>query len=609
MNKDYKGINCNNYILFINENKQIRDLSQITYRILSFIIYSNIFFNYLLEYISTNDLKEKQLIPIKEESFQGEFTDKYDDEGYSAENWEDYRLQIFENRSKDRTIDDIIYILKTNWELLAKALEKENIINIQCFMNLIFDGLNNMIKNSKGMKTPEERREFENEFNKFINNVIQNYTHLSENYLKLANIYEGTSKDPVLGFPPNSDELYPYLYDLFSIKSVSKEGINDIINSIENAYDLYPALTNYLHTNEETIEYLQNINLMNEFVLFTIQNYSYQIDRETAKNLKMSSEVRNEKIPETAYENFKKAFNENKIYLKELQYNCHSLNNVVKIQELDEKKDPSLPLSSFLIDNGEYGHGMQIAAVYQDFSRIQNKFLQNIKPKIEKIDRLNNLAKKMEEEIPPQKAKKCNVITFKIASENYNSFLEMLLIYSYKDNYGNIKYDLNAIENELEVILLPEKRLFDDNIYVIYQYESFRDNNSSIIPDFCKNFPQIELFENEKQELYHFIKNQNSNDSNKKILFSIQLLIFYLRDKNKKEIGENKTIKEILNDKILPNYIHLSEETTDLFNRTNFTLFKLFSIYEYFELLCYDDFLNNTVNDYKEVIPEDKFLN
>ena len=156
-------------------------------------------------------MKEKKLIPIKEELFQGEFTDKYDDEGYSAENWEDYRLKIFENRNKDRTIDDIIYILKANWELLAKALEKENIINIQCFMNLIFDGLNNMIKNSKGMKTPEERRKFENEFNDFINDVIQDYTHLSENYLKFANIYEGTSKDPVLGFPPNSDELYPYL--------------------------------------------------------------------------------------------------------------------------------------------------------------------------------------------------------------------------------------------------------------------------------------------------------------------------------------------------------------------------------------------------------------
>ena len=37
---------------------------------------------------------------------------KYNDEGYSAENWEDYRLKIFENRNKDRIIDDIIYLLK-----------------------------------------------------------------------------------------------------------------------------------------------------------------------------------------------------------------------------------------------------------------------------------------------------------------------------------------------------------------------------------------------------------------------------------------------------------------------------------------------------------------
>jgi hypothetical protein len=48
---------------------------------------------------------------------------------------------------------------------------------------------------------------------------------------------------------------------------------------------------------------------MNEFVLFTIENYSYQIDRETAKNLKMSDEVRNGKIPKKAFENFNKAIN------------------------------------------------------------------------------------------------------------------------------------------------------------------------------------------------------------------------------------------------------------------------------------------------------------
>ena len=605
INKDYKGINCNNYLLFINENKQIRKLSQISYRILSFIIYSNILFNYLLEYISLNDLKEKKIIPLKEEIFKGELTkSKLDD--FSSGAWDTYRIEILKNRDKDRNINDIIHILNINWQLLKKSLEKENINNIYCFMNIIFNEINKIIKNSKEMKTTAERLEFEEEFNKVVKENVINYNKLSENYLKICNIYEGTSKDPILGFPQNIEDKYPYLYDIFSIRTVSKEGIIEIVDSIEKSNDLYPALYYYLQTNEDSINYLQNINLMNEFVLFTIENYSYQIDREKAKNIKMSSEVKNGKIPLGPFNNFKLAFNDHGIYLKELQYNCISLKEIKK-QKLDEVNDPSLALYSFLIDNGDFSNGMQIAAVYQEFSKIQNTFLQNIKPKINKIERLKYLVKKMDDKIPPQKAKKCNIISFKIASENYNSFLQMLLLYSYKDTFGNIKYDLNAIENDLESILLPEKKIFDDNIYVIYQYESFRNNNSLVIPNFCENFPQIELNEKEKQELYHFRNNQESRDSNKNILFSIQLLIFYLSDKNNKELAKNKTIKEIINDNnILPNFIHLSEETIDLFNKTNFSLLKLFSVYEYFELLCYDDFKNNTEDDYKEIIPEEK---
>jgi hypothetical protein len=472
-------------------------------------------------------------------------------------------------------------------------------------MNIIFDEINQIIKKSKDMKTAEERNEFEKQFTKIVDDHIINYSKLSENYLKVCNIYEGTSKDPILGFPQNIEDIYPYLYDLFSIRIVSKKGIIEIIDSIEKSNDLYPALYYYLHTNEDTVNYLQNINLMNEFVLFTIENYSYQIDREKAKNLKMSSEVKNGKIPIGPFNNFKLAFNEHNIYLKELQYNCISLKGINKIK-LDEISDPSIPLYSFLIDNGDFSYGMQIAAIYQDFSKIQNSFLQNIKPKINKIERLKHIVKKMEEKIPPQKAKKCNIISFKITSENYNSFLQMLLLYSYKDIYGNIKYDLNAIENDLESILLPEKKLFDDNIYVIYQYESFRNNNSSVIPNFCENFPQIELNEKEKQSLYSFRDKQESKDSNKKILFSIQLLIFYLSDKNNKELAKNKAIKEILNDNLLPNFVHMSEETIKLFDEHNFSLLKLFSVYEYFELLCYDDFKINTDEDYMEKIPDEK---
>ena len=43
-----------------------------------------------------------------------------------------------------------------------------------------------------------------------------------------------------------------------------------------------------------------------------------------------------------------------------------------------------------------------------------------------------------------------------------------------------------------------------------------------------------------------------------------------------------------------------------LFDEHNFSLLKLFSVYEYFELLCYDDFKKNTDEDYMEKIPDEK---
>ena len=58
--------------------------------------------------------------------------------------------------------------------------------------------------------------------------------------------------------------------------------------------------------------------------------------------------------------------------------------DIIPIKKLDEKYVPTLPLFSFLIDNGEYGHGMKIAAVYSGFIKIQNKFLNCVKSKIEK---------------------------------------------------------------------------------------------------------------------------------------------------------------------------------------------------------------------------------
>lgn len=106
------------------------------------------------------------------------------------------------------------------------------------------------------MKTPEEWQDFEKEFNEINNNYILNFNELSENYIKLSKIYEGTSKDPIFGFPQNIEEEYPYLYSLFSIRNVSKKSIMEIIDSTENFENLYPALYYYLHTNEDAINYV-----------------------------------------------------------------------------------------------------------------------------------------------------------------------------------------------------------------------------------------------------------------------------------------------------------------------------------------------------------------
>ena len=106
-------------------------------------------------------------------------------------------------------------------------------------MNIIFTPLNQLIKKSKEMKTIEDRREFEKEFDMIVNNYITDYTILSKNYLKVSDSFKIINKDPVLGFPSNIDNKYPYLYDLFSVNTISIDRLKNILDSIDNACDLY----------------------------------------------------------------------------------------------------------------------------------------------------------------------------------------------------------------------------------------------------------------------------------------------------------------------------------------------------------------------------------
>ena len=118
----------------------------------------------------------------------------------------------------------------------------------------------------------------------------------------------------------------------------------------------------------------------------------------------------------------------------------------------------------------------------------------------------------------------------------------MVLFYSYKDSFNEnfefdfskkdrITFNLEEIEGQLEYLLLPGKKKFSTKLdFVIYQFEGFRDQNSSILSTFINKYPQKSLNKDEERILYDFKSEQYSIDSIKKILFSIQLMITFYNE-------------------------------------------------------------------------------
>ena len=87
-------------------------------------------------------------------------------------------------------------------------------------------------------------------------------------------------------------------------------------------------------------------------------------------------------------------------------------------------------LAFFLIDKGVQSYVMQIASLFQKFI---NNLFDNILPENHKLILLKN--KIIKNPIDIQKANKCNLISLNIKTEIYQSFNELLLLYSYKESF------------------------------------------------------------------------------------------------------------------------------------------------------------------------------
>ena len=363
------------------------------------------------------DINNNKYIPIKEEPYKGNYS--LDD------SYNDYRAILLNSRREGiKDEKSILEILNINWVLLEKHLKGKNIESIQIFLNSIFKELFEAIQLSDDMTLVEQRNQFEDKINALVDNAVQNYRINSEEYQN--NIEQVTSQSLEINYIileknniiKNAENKYPYYYEFLSIPSIEENQLKEILKSIKDAKSKYPVLCSYLDSNKKEIDYLQSFSLINNFVNYTIENYTNQISRVKAKTIKIIDEINAKNIPLDLFNDFLKGFNESGLYKIASQYECHDL-KFLPLRELTNQDD----LCCFLIDNGAQYYGMQLAAVYTKFISFQNSFLEKVIYNIPNDNiKLAYLQKKLSEQINPQRANKFNIISFDISTENYESF-------------------------------------------------------------------------------------------------------------------------------------------------------------------------------------------
>ena len=133
-----------------------------------------------------------------------------------------------------------------------------------------------------------------------------------------------------------------------------------------------------------------------------------------------------------------------------------------------------------------------------------------------------------------------------------------------------------------------------------YFYEGFRGKNSTILVDFNAKYTQRELTEDEKNYINKVLKINNNSNFINDIFSSLQILMNEILKEN---YNQNYLLYDIIEK--LPQYIILNEQLIKLitdryleYNEQSFTINSLFSIFEYFEDLCWDDIQKNIPLDY-----------
>ena len=585
-NEMNKGIKISGYskedFLFNDEN--VRDMKDITYRFLNFVLYSFIFYANVMGFIKDKNMNN-----------------------YNIEN-----MTCFN-------------ILETDWEIMGKLLGK---ISVELFINLIYDDVIEKLLSCPKFNSKEEAVKFEKEVNEIIVNklketkLINNLKQINDNSMNLdlfsnkAIIQERFPYEKYLekDFP---DFKYFYLFEF-----PTKEHFIKSFNSNNKNKDRYPIINSIINNDTiyQKIELMKYLPKINKLCNYMINFVSFKYSREEAKSILVKNEIKEEEFT-NLFKEFIQIYQKIRPYIK--QQGCHEFGKLFL-----EMKEESVFLSDLCVDSGEMGFGLVLYAIYEEMIGWQNGFInevinsENIQIKNYK-DLFNSkiMILDCEKEQILNLPKFDNEITLR--NDKNTTLFEMIVDHSHRKE-SEVIYNYEEIEEELAAFILPKiKGLKPEIRKVIYQYECFIGERSSLIINFRDKYQIRELTEIELNAIVCYIKNKNNNKFDKKnFLFSLQFLIATILDESP---SMNETLLSILekpeNNNIpfididinffkgvsenIKQFETFEENNENKDKITNYlTVNCLINLIELVELFCWDDIRKNLDAKYLEDINE-----
>ena len=561
---DEKGLHKIEENYFKKNDKLVRNLSQISYRLLNYILYSNLFFAKLYAGESKNF---DECLPEKK---------NYDNNSFIRMSW-------------GETINEC-------WILLKKELSEKEIYYPEIFMNLIFKELYTMLNKENCLNDFKSLIAFENNLEVLIQKKIAQSKEECKKYKELIN-KNCNNKDSFVNLLTEkfdksnyNNENYPNYENFYYSDYLEEENVGKILEHLDK--ERYLVLNKYLiyaenkrnarikkkkDNNIKDYYSLDNLYLFINVLNLYDKKYSHLISREKAENIKIEDdEIYRQNTKEV--DKFIKFFNDLEKNEKKDKKDCLKINAKYNY------------ISDLFLDT-ENKYGVIYKKILQGFIKRQNNelsYLLEQKIKEGKID-VNSTNR-----INIQQIKEDEIFTFNISKEF--SFIKEIFYYSYRkliDNNNYEKYneyviDFDSLEERLTNLFLKNKKLLNDDIIEFsYSNEIFTNEISNVLNKFKDNYEQEKLTADDKEIIYEFYDTYRYNkDLHKKIILDFITLIKYLscnKESNSSISEIIAKIKSIFSKEFLElfNYKEVNNKD-DKIVKKELTVNKTLIIFEYF---------------------------